>query len=291
MVASQKDAGRQGIMLRFVALLIYCLDRLFPRPRVEGRESDQAYSEWEYRVGKELLDRYSDHLGSIAGKSVLDIGCGFGGKTCVYAAAGADVIGVDIVREKIVQSADFVQSRGSDATFTVGDAERLPFPDGTFDLVVANDSMEHFPDPEIALTELVRVLRPGGKIFLSFTPWRSPFGSHLYDYIRTPWCHLLFTERLLKEILRVVVSRRGEQNPEQAAGRLMEKYHVQLNRITVFRYRCIVSGIHSLETVLEKLVPPKYTFLSPLTRLPVLGEFFTGTVVGVLRKKGGAGDL
>lgn len=268
-----------------IALLLYYLDRIFPRPGVGGRESVRAYSEWEYGGGKEILAGYSDYFGSLSGMFVLDIGCGLGGKTVAYAEAGADVVGVDIEPLNVSRSADFAASRGCTAAFLAGDAETLPFRDATFDLVVANDSMEHFPHPEEAVPELARVLRPGGSVFLFFTPWRSPLGSHLYDYIRTPWCHILFGEKLLEEILTVFLDKGGHRRPREEARRLMGEFRRELNRMTIARYHRILESTPELETILEERKPPKFSFLRPFTRMPLAGEFLTGTLVGILRKR------
>jgi len=268
-----------------IASLVYALDRHMPRPRVGGRESSEAYSLWEYRVGKDILESYADRLGDLAGKRVLDIGCGLGGKTVAYAEAKARVTGVDLSAENIARCSVFARARGVDAVFAAGDAERLPFAAGTFDAVIANDSLEHFADPERALRELARVLAPGGSIFLFFTPWGSPLGSHLYDYIRTPWCHLVFPEWLLRELLERELARRGDADPRARAARLMEEYRRELNRITVRRYHRILRRIENLGVAFEELKPPKYSWLSPLARVPLAGELFTGTVVGILNKR------
>ena len=272
------------VMIRFFARVIYALDRLFPRVRVGGRDSNGAYSEWEYDEGKELISRYSDHLGSLKGLSVLDVGCGLGGKTVAYAEGGADAVGVDISKEHIAAAVRFASSREGNAHFAVGDAAMLPFTDRSFRFVVANDSMEHFSDPAHAMAELSRILAHGGRLFLFFTPWRSPLGSHLYDYIRMPWCHLLLPESVIEEVLRIVLQRRGERDAAAGASALMAEYRSELNRITIGRYRRIVEGREEIETVFERLLPPKFKSLRFLTALPLIGEFFTGTVVALLRK-------
>ncbi len=272
-------------MKKLVAAMVSAVDRLMPRPRVGGRESSEAYSLWEYRVAKGILESYADRLGDLAGKRVLDIGCGLGGKTVAYAEAKARVTGVDLSESNIARCAAFARERGVDAIFAAGDAERLPFADGSFDAVIANDSLEHFANPEAALRELARVLAPGGSVFLFFTPWKSPLGSHLYDYVRTPWCHLIYPEWLIRELLARELARRGERDPRGGAARLMEEYRRELNRITVRGYRRILGRIGDLEIVYEELKPPKYARLAPLVRLPLAGELFTGTVVGILRKK------
>jgi len=271
-------------MIRFFARVVYALDRLFPRVRVGGRGSSGAYSEWEYDEGKELISRYAGQFGSLNGLSVLDVGCGLGGKTVAYTEEGADAFGVDISKEHIAVSVGFAASRGRKAHFVVGDAASLPFTDRSFHFVVANDSMEHFSDPDRAMADLSRILVPGGRLFLFFTPWRSPLGSHLYDYIRMPWCHLLLPESVIEEVLRIVLRKRGERDAAAGASALMTEYRSELNRITIGRYRRIVEGREELEAVFEHLLPPKFKVLQLLTVLPLIDEFFTGTVVALLRK-------
>ncbi len=272
-------------MIRLWARMAVALDGLFPGVRVGGRDSDGAYSEWEYEEGKSLLMRYAEHFGPLYGVRVLDVGCGLGGKTAAYSEAGAEAFGVDISKRHIAAAARFAAERGHRARFVVGDAAALPFRDDSFGLVVANDSMEHFADPSRAVDDLSRILKPGGRLFLFFTPWRSPLGSHLYDYIRMPWCHLILPERVIEEALRLVLERRGEPDPAGRASALMGEYRSELNRITIDRYRRIVRGHGELETVFELLIPPKFGALRPLTRLPLFGKFFTGTVVALLRKR------
>ena len=274
-------------MARLTARAVHALDRIFPRVRVGGRGSREAYSEWEYREGKELVSRYAEHFGPLEGMSVLDVGCGMGGKTVAYADEGAKAIGLDISREHVAAAVRFAGSRGGRALFLVGDASSLPFRDESFGFVVANDSMEHFSEPASALADLSRILAPGGKLLLFFTPWRSPLGSHLYDYIKMPWCHLLLNERVIEEVLRIVLEERGEQDPASGARALMDEYRSELNRITIGRYRRIVRNRPELETLYERLLPPKFEALGFLTRLPAVGEFFTGTVIALLRKSGG----
>ena len=222
-------------MKRFVASFVYFFDRVLPGPRVGGRGSAEAYSRWEYETGKEVLGTYARHFASLEGKRVLDVGCGLGGKTLAYLEAGARVVGIDIEAANVAQASRFTKGRGARAEFAVGDASRLPFRDGAFDLVVANDSLEHFADPAAALADIARVLAPGGSAVLFFTPWKSPLGSHLYDYIHTPWCHLVYPEWLLEELLERSTAARGATEPESEAKRLMREYRSELNRITAAR--------------------------------------------------------
>ncbi len=271
-------------MKRLIARIVFAIDRRMPRARVGGRESDEAYSLWEYRTGKELLGELGGILGTLAGKDVLDIGCGLGGKTLAYAETGARVVGVDLSPACVSRSRAFTTSREPQPSFVAGDARRLPFTDGSFDAIIANDSLEHFSDPLVALREFERALRPGGMLALFFTPWGSPLGSHLYDYIRTPWCHLLFPEWLIRELLVRSLAARGESDPAARMRELMREYRTELNRITVSGYRRILKATPRLAVVHEDRRPPKYRALAPLARIPLVGELFTGTVVSILVK-------
>jgi ubiquinone/menaquinone biosynthesis C-methylase UbiE len=281
-----KSEGTGLRMKRLIASILFAVDRRLPAPRVGGRESPEAYANWEYRTGKAILDEYAARFGTLEGRTVLDVGCGLGGKSMAYAEAGARVVGVDIEAANVQHSASFARSCAG-VRFIAGDAERLPFADRSFDLIVANDSLEHFRDPAAALDELERVLKPDGRLFLFFTPWGSPLGSHLYDYIHTPWCHLLYPEWLIRELLERAAMARGAPDPAAESERLMGEYHIELNKITVARYRRILRAHPDLELEHEELKPPKFRFLAPLAHVPRLGELFTGTVVAVLRKRRG----
>jgi SAM-dependent methyltransferase len=269
-----------------LARIISAVDRILPGPRVGGRDSQEAYAEWEYDVGRSLLEEYSGWFGALKGKRVLDIGCGLGGKSVAYAESGADVTGVDLDPVHAAGALVYSRKTGKPIDIVTGDAGALPFLDESFDLVVANDSMEHFAEPAPSLMELARVTRSGGLVFLFFTPWGSPLASHLYDYIHTPWCHIVFSEGVLEQLLELSLRRRGEADPAGRAAQLMHDYRFTNNRIDVTGYRTILGEISSLETVYEQLKPPRFGFLRPLTSIPRLGEFFTGTVTAVLRKKG-----
>jgi ubiquinone/menaquinone biosynthesis C-methylase UbiE len=232
-----------------------------------------------------LVEEYSSWFGDLRGKMLLDIGCGFGGKSIAYAERGAFVTGVDIDPVHAAGAGRYSRRMGRPMDVVTGDAAALPFSDGSFDLIVANDSMEHFTDPSAALEEFARVARPGGLVLLFFTPWGSPLASHLYDHIHTPWCHLIFSESMLEQLLELSLARRGEADPAGVARMMMNEYRITNNRIDVTGYRRILERISSLETVGERLRPPRFGMLECLTSIPRIGELFTGTVAAALRKK------
>lgn len=114
-----------------------------------------------WRTAENSAGYLLDHLRP--GQRLLDVGCGPGTITLDLAtrvAPGA-VIGVDASAEVVEQARQAAEGRGNVA-FGVGDAYRLGQADGSFDVVHAHQVLQHLADPVAALTEMRRVLRPGG---------------------------------------------------------------------------------------------------------------------------------
>lgn len=116
-----------------------------------------------------------DVLGLQAGERLLDLGCGFGRHSYEAVRRGADVVACDLALGELGQvssmfaamAAEGQIAPGSVAAAVAGDATRLPFADASFDRLIASEVMEHVPDDEAALDELIRVLRPGGTLAIT----------------------------------------------------------------------------------------------------------------------------
>jgi ubiquinone/menaquinone biosynthesis C-methylase UbiE len=98
-----------------------------------------------------------------SGLSVLDVGCGQGIDLCEYALTGATVTGVDLTPRHVELAREHLDELGLEGSVVLGDAENLPFPDETFDRVSSNGVLHHTPNMPRALSEIHRVLRPGGR--------------------------------------------------------------------------------------------------------------------------------
>ncbi|MET7398661.1 class I SAM-dependent methyltransferase [Dactylosporangium sp. NPDC005572] len=114
------------------------------------------------------------------GAAVLDVGTGPGVLPDELARLRPDltVAAVDPARAMVAAAGRRLTGHGGRARVTEGTAEALPFPDGSFDLVVSSLSLHHWADPAAAAPELVRVLRPGGRICLYDFP-AAPFDAVL----------------------------------------------------------------------------------------------------------------
>ena len=120
-----------------------------------------------------------DTLGLRAGDTLLDLGCGFGRHAFEALRRGASVVACDMAHAELVEVRSMFGAlhESGDAppdamgATVQGDATRLPFPDGTFDRIIASEVMEHIPDDAAALDELTRVLRPGGTMAITVPAW------------------------------------------------------------------------------------------------------------------------
>lgn len=104
-----------------------------------------------------------------AGDKVLDVACGTGVVALAAAERGAKVSGLDLTPALIERARKNAAIAGSDIDFVEGDAEALPYPDGSFDLVLSQFGHMFAPRPQIAVGEMLRVLKRGGRI--AFSTW------------------------------------------------------------------------------------------------------------------------
>jgi 2-polyprenyl-6-hydroxyphenyl methylase/3-demethylubiquinone-9 3-methyltransferase len=109
-----------------------------------------------------------------SGLQMADIGCGAGTQALLWAVAGHRALGVDVSVPLIEIATKRARERGLDAEFRVGSAEALPFTDGSLDVVMLSELLEHVPRWEPCVDEAVRVLRPGGILYLSTTNYLCP---------------------------------------------------------------------------------------------------------------------
>jgi SAM-dependent methyltransferase len=95
--------------------------------------------------------------------AVLEVGCGLGTDGAQFAKAGARYTGIDLTDAAVELAKRRFELFDLPGTFRVADAERLDFPDSSFDLVYSHGVLHHTPDTAAAIREIHRVLRPGGK--------------------------------------------------------------------------------------------------------------------------------
>ncbi len=99
---------------------------------------------------------------------VLDVGCGTGYTTSGILGRGdvCEVVGLDMNPVQLNRAVKNLHSKKATLSISRGDAENLPFIDGSFDAVISVGAIEYFPDPEKVLKELARVANPNGKVIV-----------------------------------------------------------------------------------------------------------------------------
>jgi SAM-dependent methyltransferase len=132
---------------------------------------------------------------------VLELGCGHGAMALVLARAGAWVTGVDLDGTRIRYARERLQREAPDLAqrihFHLGDVADLAGR-GDFDAIVSKDTFEHVEDLAGVLGELRRLVRPGGRLYLGFSPlYHSPNGHHDRIGYRLPWAHAVLPRRLV----------------------------------------------------------------------------------------------
>jgi len=125
---------------------------------------------------------------ALKNKKMLDIGCGWGGHVVAALRMGLDAFGCDVDEDVLEIAAMRCLIQGFDANrYFLAPAERLPFADNEFDYVQAVSVLEHVDDVPQAISEFVRVLKPGGIGFIQAPNYSQPFEPH-YKLLFPPKC-------------------------------------------------------------------------------------------------------
>jgi ubiquinone/menaquinone biosynthesis C-methylase UbiE len=121
------------------------------------------------------------------GDRVLDVACGTGNAALLAASSGAHVTGLDVEPSLLAQARVRADERGVVVAWVRGDAVELPFPDGTFSVVLSVFGVMYAPDQQRAARELARVCAPGARVVLAFAlavkgavgaVWLAVVGDH-----------------------------------------------------------------------------------------------------------------
>lgn len=241
--------------------------------RPEAGDDPIARSEWTVDNGLSLLSEvFPKFTQRVIDKVVLDFGCGFGYQSIALAHAGARmVVGVD-TNPRTLEHA--VRLAGSlHVTGRVQFRPNIPPAMlGNFDMVISQNSMEHFPDPSRTIGEMSAALTPDGRILVTFgPPWHAPYGAHMFFFTRVPWVNLFFAETTVMTVRRRYRNDGATRYEDVESG---------LNKMTVTKFERIVSAA-GLEVEFARYDCVKH--LPLIDRVPKLRELFINRVSSILR--------
>jgi ubiquinone/menaquinone biosynthesis C-methylase UbiE len=208
-------------------------ERIPSRESVDGPEVARAYG-WVAAMPQMQLLRWfvaRRAVGMTRCGEAVDLGCGPGQLVIELArwSPGLHVTGIDLSDEMIARGQDNARRAGvaDRVSFRRGDAQQIPFPDASLDLVISTLSLHHWSDPVVVLDEIARVLRPGGS-FLVFDLRR--------DMAAPAWLLLWFATHVvvpaaLRRAHEPLGSRNAAYTPQEVA-RLAEQSRLGSWRIT-----------------------------------------------------------
>ena len=146
-------------------------------------EDYDAHARARYQLEPHIHD-FAGFAGA-RGKRVLEIGVGMGADYLEWLKAGAVASGVDLSSASIERARRRAELAGFTADLHVSDAEHLPFPDHTFDIVYSYGVLHHSPDTALCVREARRVLRPGGTLRIMI--YHHPSLTGLMLWLRYGW--------------------------------------------------------------------------------------------------------
>ena len=132
------------------------------------RQAWSLFSPFEVVTGS-VAPRLVKFAGIRRGTDVLDVGCGTGVVALAAARMGANVVGLDLTSELLARAKENAELSQVEIQWQEGDAEQMPFGNASFNVVVSQFGHMFAPRPDVAVREMLRVLKPGGTI--AFSTW------------------------------------------------------------------------------------------------------------------------
>ena len=195
----------------------------------------EGKTEWKIDHALSILCRvFPNFLDDIRGKSILDHGCGTGHQSVALVRKGAKyVVGID-PRRKVLEEARKL-AKENEVEHQVEFRESFDIRDyDRFEIVISQNSMEHYPDPVAVVEEMKSALTSQGKMYITFgPPWCAPYGSHMQFFTKVPWVNILFSEKSVMNVRSKFRSDGATRYEEVEGG---------LNRMTVAKFESLISN-------------------------------------------------
>ena len=186
---------------------------------------------------------------------VLEIGCGDGGNLLPFAQMGCYTLGVDIDEGRIADARKFFADSNAKGEFIASDVFLLEELQGSFDVIICHDVIEHIGDKQRFLSLLPQFLTRDGIVFMSFPAWQMPFGGHQQICRSKVVSHLPFVHLLPRAPYRLLLEAFGEDD-----GCIKELMSIKETRTPIELFERILKavGTFTIKDRILWLVNPHY---------------------------------
>jgi SAM-dependent methyltransferase len=198
---------------------------------------------------REFAGRLHEY-GSFSGRRVLEVGCGNAYTLLRYAEHGALVYGLDLTQAAIDISRKRFAHQGLTGDFRVGDAEALPYESDSFDCICSMGVLHHVPNPDKAVSEIHRCLKPGGRLIVMV------YHRHSFHYQVTLRLWALLSGRSIQQAVNEVDGSGNPKGDAYSKGELQE----------------LLKAFHDLEVFAGLLWLPKLGLRLPSTTGNPIGK-------------------
>jgi SAM-dependent methyltransferase len=273
---------------------------------------DGAYWTWQYESSREYFAKFFDLEDRLRGATVVDIGCGLGGRTCYLAKKGVRrIVGTDINHAEIDRAIQLAEQSGDSDIRRLTRFEKVTENDGRnasgqFEIALLVDSLEHVRDPLAMLNLAHSLLKPGGLCYFSTSGWYHHHASHVVSIVPIPFATVLFSDKQILDAVRKIVDQPYYQptiwdsDPPskrwQDCRSLHDRPGEYLNKYTIagFHRAMRTSQFSSWSLKVQGFSAKRHPLLAAfnfLTRVPIIREMYHSAIFGRLVKHASCGSL
>lgn len=239
------------------------------------KDDDLGYSESTRNNSLSLLENEYpglEHL--VSGKRVVDFGCGVGYQSIELAEKyDCSVVGIESNQRTLGKAIHRAKSYNiPQSTLSFIDKISDSMLDN-FDIVISQNSFEHFSDPSLTIHEMKSLLNESGKLLISFgPPWLAPYGSHMHFFCKVPWVNVFFSEETVMKVRSRFRSDGATKYEDVESG---------LNKMTVGKFeRIIMSSNLKVEFKSYRCIKG----INVLSKVSFLREYFINHVSVILSR-------
>jgi len=253
---------------------------------------ENYFQEQSYTTEKYVIPFINKSFQITSNLTIAEIGCGEGGNLKPFLDIGCKVVGIDLAENKISNAKKFFCNHPKKSNLTliaeniykVNSDRLLPI-----DLIIMRDTLEHIPDRDAFFEHVKKFIKPSGKIFLAFPPWRMPFGGH-QQMCENSFLSKLPYFHLLPNALYIPILKLFGENEAKIQGLL----EVKETRISIARFKRIVTKKnYKIDSEIFYMINPNYEIkfklkprkLPKVLNIPFIKDFFITTYYCIISKE------